>query len=204
MKKLSSLFEQNVTVGSLNLSNVSIDSDSSSDLISSALLKDINTAASNANVKVEITTAVSGHSEKTSSGNSSRHPDGFAVDISKINNKPVSTNKKEADNFVSQLKSMGYDTSGEETKQTPKSVLWQVSDHYDHVHVSNTTGSPSSSYSSSSSGTGTSTTASGDVDTYAKQVASNFIGNMIGTALGMTESKQERILKDIQKIKNLL
>ena len=195
MKKLISLLEQNVTVGSLNLSNVSIDANSSSDLISSALLKDINTAASKSNVKVEITTAVSGHSEKTSSGNPSRHPDGFAVDISRINDKPVKTNKKDADNFVSQLKSLGYDTSGNESGN-PKAVLWQVADHSDHVHVSNTTGSPSSS--------GTETSGGDDIDSYARESARNFIGNMVGTALGMNESKQERILKDIQKIKNLL
>ncbi len=197
MKKLISLLEQNVTVGSLNLSNVSIDSDSSSDLISSALLKDINTAASNAGVKVEITTAVSNHSSETSSGNKSRHPDGFAVDISKINDKSVSTNKKDADNFVSQLKSMGYDASGSESGH-PKEVIWQTdNEHRNHVHVSNTSGS--------SSGDGTSTTSSSnDVDSYARETARNFIGNMIGNALGVNESKQERILKDIQKIKNLL
>jgi hypothetical protein len=195
MKKLSDLLEQNVTVGSLNLSNVSIDSDSSSDLISSALLKDINTAASNAGVKVMITTAVSNHSAETSSGNKSRHPDGFAVDISKINDKAVSTsNRKDADNFVSKLKSMGYDTSGNESGN-PKAVLWQTdNEHRNHVHVSNNSGS--------SSGTGTS--GGSDVDSYARETARNFLGNMIGTALGMNESKQERILKDIQKIKNLL
>jgi hypothetical protein len=197
MKKLINLLEANVTVGSLNLSNVTIDANSSSDLISSALLKDINDAASNAGVKVEITTAVSNHSSETSSGNKSRHPNGFAVDISRINDKAVSTsNRKDADNFVSKLKSMGYDTSGSESGH-PKEVIWQTdNEHRNHVHVSNTTGDSSDGGTSSSSST--------DIDSYARETARNFLGNMIGKALGVNESKQERILKDIEKIKNLL
>jgi hypothetical protein len=200
MKKLINLLEQNVTVGSLNLSNVSIDSNSSTDLISSALLKDINDAASNAGVKVEITTAVSNHSSETSSGNKSRHPDGFAVDISRINDKAVSTsNRKDADNFVSKLKSMGYDNSGSESGH-PKEVIWQTdNEHRNHVHVSNTTGDSSDGGTSS-----TSTSGVNDIDSYAQDAARNFLGNLIGKALGENEIKKERIIKDIQKIKNLL
>jgi hypothetical protein len=190
MKKLINLFEENVTVGSLNLSNVTIDSDSSSDLISSALLKDINTAASNAGIKVEITTAISGHDEKTSSGNISRHAGGYAVDIP--------STKKSGDKLVDELVKLGYKSVNDETSAVPKTIMWQVEGHKTHVHVSNTTGS------SSDTGTGTSSTSGGDVDSYARDAARNFIGKMIGTTLGMTESKQERILKDIQKIKNLL
>lgn len=188
MKKLINLFEENVTVGSLNLSNVSIDSDSSSDLISSALLKDINTAASNAGIKVEITTAISGHDEKTTSGNVSRHVGGYAVDIR--------ITKKLGDALVAELIKLGYQSVKDETPAVPKSILWQVEGHTTHVHVSNTTGS--------SSGDGTSTESGGDIDSYARDAARNFLGNMIGKALGENKIKQERILKDIQKIKNLL
>lgn len=190
MKKLTNLFEENVTVGSLNLSNVSIDSDSSTDLISSALLKDINTAASNAGIKVVITTAVSGHDDKTTSGNVSRHVGGNAVDI------PIT--KQSGDVLVAELVKLGYKSVKEETPAVPKSILWQVDGHKTHVHVSNTTGSPSEG------GASTSTTSGNDIDSFAKETARNFIGDMIGNALGMNESKQERILKDIQKIKKLL
>jgi len=188
MKKLINLVESNVTVGSLNLSNVTIDSNSSTDLISSALLKDINTAASNAGIKVEIGTAVSGHDEKTTSGNVSRHVGGYAVDI------PIT--KQSGDALVAELVKLGYKSVKGETPEVPKSILWQVDGHTKHVHVSNTTGS--------SSGDGISTTSGSDIDSYARDKARNFIGNMIGNALGMNESKQERILKDIQKIKNLI
>lgn len=188
MKKLINLFEENVTVGSLNLSNVSIDSNSSTDLISSALLKDINTAASNAGIKVEIGTAVSGHIEKTTSGNVSRHVGGYAVDI------PIT--KQSGDALVAELVKLGYKSVKSETPAVPKSILWQVEGHTTHVHVSNTTGS--------SSGDGTSTTSGSDIDSYARETARNFLGNLIGKALGENEIKRERILKDIQKIKKLL
>lgn len=196
MKKLINLLEANVTVGSLNLSNVTTDSDTSSDLISSVLLKDINTAASNAGIKVVITTAVSGHKETTSSGNPSRHPDGTAVDIAMINGKAVSTsNRTDADAFVSKLKSMGYDSSGNESGH-PKEVIWQTSGHYNHIHVSNTTGVDSVGVSS--------TTSSGGIESDSRATAKKFLLNMIGNTFGMNESKQERILKEVQKIKNLL
>lgn len=188
MKKLITLFEENVTVGSLNLSNVSIDSNSSTDLISSALLKDINTAARNAGIKVEITTAVSNHNERTTSGNVSRHVGGYAVDIT--------ITKQSGDALVAELVKLGYKSVKDEIPSVPKSILWQVDGHKNHVHVSNTTGS--------SSGDGTSTTSGGDIDSYARDAARNFLGDMIGKALGENEIKKERIIKDIQKIKNLL
>ena len=188
MKKLINLVESNVTVGSLNLSNVTIDSNSSTDLISSALLKDINTAASNAGIKVEIGTAVSGHNEKTTSGNVSRHVGGYAVDI------PIT--KQSGDKLVSELVKLGYQSVEGETPEVPKSILWQVEGHTTHVHVSNTTGS--------SSGGVSSTTSSNSIESDSRTKAKNILVKMIGNTFGMNESKQERILKDIQKIKNLL
>ena len=187
MKKLSSLLEANVTVGSLNLSNVSIDANSSSDLISSALLKDINTAASNAGINVTITTAVSGHDEKTTSGNVSRHTGGNAVDISIINGSSIT--KKLGDKLVSELVKLGYQSVEGETPSVPKSILWQVDGHKDHVHVSNTTGAGSTSSS---------------VESDSRTKAKKILVKMIGNTFGVNESKQERILKDIEKIKNLL
>jgi hypothetical protein len=194
MKKLINLLEANVTVGSLNLSNVSIDANSSSDLISSALLKDINTAASNAGINVTITTAVSGHDEKTTSGNVSRHTGGNAVDISIINGSSIT--KKLGDKLVSELVKLGYQSVEGETPSVPKSILWQVDGHKDHVHVSNTTGAGSTTTGAGS----TSSSVESDSRTKAKKI----LVKMIGNTFGVNESKQERILKDIEKIKNLL
>ena len=53
----------------------------SKDTINLTLLQDVQTAAKNAGLKVDITTAVSGHRPSV------RHDTGNAVDISKINGK---------------------------------------------------------------------------------------------------------------------
>ena len=203
MKKLIQLLETNVKVDSLGLKNTTTDANTSNDLISSSLLKDIDSAAVSAGVNVVITTAVSGHRETASSGNPSRHPNGAAVDIAIINGKAVSTsNRVDADAFVSKLKSMGYDSSGSESGH-PREVIWQTDrEHLDHVHVSNTTDVPSTGTTSNSSTSSTSNVS--DIDSYANEYAKNFLGKMISTALGENEIKKERIIKDIQKIKNLL
>lgn len=113
-----------------------------SDNINTALLTDIQTAAKNAGVNVDITTAVSGHDEKTTSGNTSRHPSGNAVDIAIINNRPVSPSIKFiVDKFVDELVKLGYVKNVE--SGNPKSVLtFGVKNHDNHVHVSNTTKEP--------------------------------------------------------------
>ena len=90
---------------------------------------------------------------------------------------------------------MGYDTSGSESGH-PKEVIWQTdNDHRTHIHVSNTTGV-------SLGGLGS--TSSGSIDSDTRNTAKKFLVKMIGNAFSKNESKQERILKDIQKIKNLL
>ena len=205
MKKLISLLETNVTVRSLGLSNTTTDNDgTSNDLISPALLNDINTAAKNANLKVIITTAVSDHRETTSSGNPSRHIPGNAVDIAMINDKAVSTaNRADADALVSQLKSMGYDANGSETGH-PKAVLWQVANHLDHVHVSNTTGAPSTPGTVSASGN-TSTATTSDSSNKYRMAADSIFTDALTTGINklgiQTESRLDR---DINKIKKLL
>jgi hypothetical protein len=109
----------------------------SSDNISIALLQDVQTAAKNAGLKVDITTAVSGHRP------SKRHDAGQAVDIAIINGKSVSlSNRTDADKLVDELVKMGYVKNKE--KGNPKAVLtFGFEGHNNHVHISNTTSSPS-------------------------------------------------------------
>ena len=212
MKKLINLLETNVTVSSLGLSNTTTDTDTSNDLISPTLLNDINTAAKNANVNVKITTAVSGHRETTTSGNPSRHIPGNAVDIAMINGKSVSNaNRADADALVSQLKNMGYDSSGNESGH-PKEVLWQVPEHYDHVHVSNTTDTPSTSTTTllpSSTGT-TNSDLESRIDATVKGNLTGMvsgIGKVLNAATGINvtnESKIKRISEQINRIKGLM
>ena len=188
MKKLINLLESDSTVSSLDLSNVTTDNDNTKyDKISDSLLNDINTAAKNAGLRVTITTGKSGHSEMTKSGNKSRHTTGDAVDISVINGKKIT--KELGDKLTNELKNLGYDNSGNESGNK-KAVLWQVDDHYNHMHVSNTSDTPSSSIE--------------DEDTDSDDFATNYITDLIANKFGLNESKQIRVLKDIQKIKNLL
>lgn len=108
------------------------------DKINPALLLDIRNAAVAADVTVEITTAVSGH---TSNPGRSRHPSGNAVDIALIDGIAVSTNpniKSKVDAFVKQLIDRGYALNKE--SGNPKSVLtFGFENHSNHIHVSNTT-----------------------------------------------------------------
>jgi hypothetical protein len=109
----------------------------SKDNINVALLKDVQTAAERAGVKVDITTAISGHRT-----GKSRHTTGNAVDIAIINGKAVSnSNRADADKLVGELIKMGYTKNRE--SGNPKAVLtFGFPGHDNHVHVSNTTGTP--------------------------------------------------------------
>lgn len=160
-----------------------------SDNINTALLQDIETAAKTAGVKVDITTAVSGHKEKTKSGNTSRHPSGNAVDIAKINDRAVSlSNRADADKLVAALISMGY-TKNAEGPSNPKSVLtFGFEGHDNHVHVSNTTSSPSTTTKSTTSGTTTDSVSNNSTD---NDEDGGFIGNVaksLVNAIGIKES----------------
>ena len=148
IKKQISLLEDYVRVDETGFSFITTDDDATkTDKISRALLQDINTAAKRAGVKAVITTASSGHSEKTISGTRSRHPDNNAVDISNINGEAAqgaSSNnpgnpkfKKLGDALVNELVDMGYSLNVESGKD--KAVLWQTNtggNHYNHIHIS--------------------------------------------------------------------
>ena len=108
------------------------------DKINPALLKDISNAAVDADVTVEITTAVSGH---TSNPGRSRHPSGNAVDIALIDGIAVSTNpniKPKVDAFVKQLTDRGYILNSE-SGNTKAVLTYPYQNHGNHIHVSNTT-----------------------------------------------------------------
>jgi predicted nucleotidyltransferase len=108
-----------------------------SDKINPLLLKDIDLAAKNANVKVSITTAVSGHRKGT------RHETGHAVDIAMVNGLGF-RNENDANRkgilggirrFVDELIKMGYVKNSESGND--KAVLtFGFKGHDHHIHVS--------------------------------------------------------------------
>jgi hypothetical protein len=164
-----------------------------SDNINTTLLQDIQNAAKSAGVNVSVTTGISGHGNKTKSGNTSRHTTGNAVDIAMINGKAVSpSNRADADKLVAALVSMGYNKNAE-GPSNPKAVLtFGFEGHDNHVHVSNMTGSPSQQPTSSSTETSTNTTSTEDStqDTETPS-SSNFaskIGLSILNSMGIKES----------------
>lgn len=209
MKKLYSLYETVSKVNSSLYTNlafptgVTVGASPGTDSIDDALLKDIDAASKAAGLKVSITTAVSGHKETTKSGNKSRHSTGNAVDIAMING--VAITKETGDKLVAELKKMGYDTSGSESGKE-KSVLWQVADHYNHVHVSNNSGSASTTNTSSTDTSTPAKSSSDDFGTVAQNIQNGILGSLTSAA-GMKESvslKEQRLIKNIEKIKKLL
>lgn len=142
------LTESMVELGSYEKTLPNVDykspgSDITNDKLPQSLLDDLQKAAESIDVTITITRAKSNHAKYTKKGRISRHWKGQAVDIPTINGK--SAKSKEGtllfDKFVEQLIKLGYKHNNE--YKNSKAVLWQMSDHYDHVHVSNQTGSPS-------------------------------------------------------------
>jgi hypothetical protein len=141
-----------VRLSDTNYPNVKYDNDATrNDFVNKQLLDDIQQAASNVNIIATITTAKSGHSERTSTGNISRHMSGAGVDIAKLNGigsggaSNSSNGNPEFRALGNKLKdslvSLGYSWNNE--SGNPKAVLWQTDiggNHYNHVHVSNKSG----------------------------------------------------------------
>jgi murein DD-endopeptidase MepM/ murein hydrolase activator NlpD len=149
----------------------------SKDNINITLLQDIQTAAKNAGVKVDITTAISGHDKGT------RHETGNAVDIAIVNGVSVKepSIKSSVLRFVDELKKLGYVVNVAETSSTPKVVLtYGFKGHDNHVHVSNTTNS-----TSQPSNTSTNTT----TDTTNRTSFAREIGSALLKGVGITEEK---------------
>ena len=148
----------------------------SKDKINLALLQDVQTAAKNAGLKVDITTAISGHRP------SPRHDAGNAVDISKINGESVSlSNRGDADKLVDALIKMGY-TKNQEGSSNPKSVLtFGFKGHDNHVHISNTT--------TQSSSTDDELSVDGEKQGPTKDAWANMIGNVLSSTLNLKEQR---------------
>ena len=165
----------------------------SSDTINIALLQDVETAAKKAGLKVDITTAVSGHDKGT------RHETGNAVDIAQINGKPVSlSNRADADKLVAALVSMGY-TKNKEDSSTPKSVLtFGFKKHNDHVHVSNIYNKPSDQNSPET----TSLSSVSDNDESGRDPLISMWGDALIDFLKSSGGK--KLGENIHRIKNLL
>lgn len=165
-----------------------IENDIQNDNINPALINDLKTASDyiqkngNKNFYTVITSAQSDHKTfvKGSKTVKSRHASGLAIDIANISNVTFRSNPQEfkrlGDMLVNVLKSMGYEQVTSE-KGVEKTILWQTTDHYNHIHVSNTTKSQSSAPSAdliSTSGVELSSTAQGDASGADNEFKSQF------------------------------
>jgi len=203
MKKLITLLEKEMSEALDVYDNVNFKdnvvgkSAPSRDNINTALLQDVQTAAKVAGVKVDITTAVSGHNSGT------RHESGNAVDIAIINNKAVSlSNRDDADKFVNALVQLGYKKNVE--SGNPKSVLtFGFKGHNNHVHVSNKGGTSSTNKKSKEEKSKEEKPES-SAETFASKFLSDIITKAAKPIFGFNESKEKRILLNIEKIKNLI
>ena len=160
----------------------------SKDNINLSLLQDVQTAAKNANLKVDITTAVSGHDTGT------RHESGNAVDIAIINGKAVSkTNRGDADKLVNELIKLGYVKNVESGND--KSVLtFGFKGHDNHVHVSK------KSTTSSTDTTDTSSSEDGYLSSWAGNIAKTIMP--VGTSIDVRS--MVGLKEEIDRIKKLL
>lgn len=205
MKKLITIIEEVDSVDKSSYPKIKFEGTTASDKINLSLLSDINSAANAADITVSIGTAVTGHKEVTSSGNVSRHTTGEAVDISRVNglgwnSKSDAESKKilgGIESFVTNLKNAGYIVNSE--SGNPKAVLYfGFPQHDDHIHISNKVGSPAAEVTPEKPAAPTS------AEEYATDTLINALSGAFKPLLGLNESKQKRIILNIEKIKNLL
>ena len=112
------------------------------DLINPSLLADVDKAATQAGIKVTITTAVSGHDK------GSRHEQGNAVDIAMVNGKGFSGGEQQAKSlgiydgimkFVNELVNMGY-IQNQESGNDKAVLTFGFPGHDNHIHISRKSG----------------------------------------------------------------
>jgi len=172
----------------------------SKDDINISLLQDIQTAAKNANLNVDITTAVSGHRPGT------RHETGNAVDIAKINGKSVSrTNRGDADKLVGELVKLGYVKNVPESGNDKVVLTFGMKDHDNHVHVSKKSNTSSSNGTNSETGTETPSEEGGYLSSIASNIAKTIVGkNSKGEYNTFNVLDMAGLKEDINRIKELL
>jgi hypothetical protein len=201
---ISDMKKNKVTEAVDNYSNVDFkdgvvgNSRPSKDNINVSLLKDVQTAARNANLKVDVTTAVSGHEPGT------RHESGNAVDIAMINGKAVSLNNRaDADKLVGELVKLGYAKNVAETGNDKVVLTFGMKDHNNHVHVSKKSGA--SSNTGTETGTGTETeTPSEEGGGYLSSIAGNMAKAIMPVGTSVNVLDMAGLKEDIDRIKELL
>lgn len=198
MKKLMNINEEMISVKDGGYSSITTDNDSTvSDKINKALLDDIETAARSVGLKPVITTASSGHPDEGTS--KSRHSQQTAVDIAIIDGigsggakdakSGNATFREKGNKLKDALVSMGYVWNVE--SGNPKSVLWQTTtggNHFNHLHVSNT---------SSEASTPSSTTSDSTEKSPEQVMRDKFGDDIIGTA------PSEKLSGVVQSVKDL-
>jgi hypothetical protein len=203
MKKLINLLEEVGSVDTTSYPNIKFEGATASDKINLSLLSDINAAANSSGIRVTLGTAVSGHKETTSSGNESRHTTGEAVDLTRINgvrwsSKSDAESKKilsSIESFVSNLRNAGYTINSE--SGNPKSVLYfGFPGHDNHIHVSSKVDGSSTDTKIEKPTT--------DSHEAAKKFATDTLTGMFKPMFNMSESKEKRVILNIEKIKKLL
>jgi len=163
------------------------------DNINTSLLQDIQKAAKNANLKVDITTAITGHKPGT------RHETGNAVDIAIINGKAVSlSNRGDADKLVNELIKLGYAKNVAESGNNKVVLTFGMKDHDNHVHVSNKSGT------SSSTDTKTGTDTPSEEGGYLSSIAGNIAKSIMPPGTSVNVLDMTGLKEDIDRIKELL
>ena len=226
MKKIINLNEKYVPIKDLTGGNVNVDNDISTDNINSYLINDLKTVSQQTGIKIQITSAKSDHGKGTKSGNVSRHYTNQAVDIARLNGQGSSgaSNGKNGsaqfrDNgnkIKDALVKLGYKWNSEDGN--PKAVLWQTNaggNHFNHLHVSNTSGEGSSPIDSGSSDTSSSVETSDNVKitptnkgTSALEggigLTNDVLNNLASTASKNESSLSESVKDEINIIKRLM
>ena len=184
----------------------------SKDKINPSLLADVEKAAKASNVKVSVTTAVSGHR------NSGRHPKGNAVDIAMVNGKGFGSKSEAIRNgiyddinrFVDELVKMGYKKNSESGND--KAVLtFGFPNHDNHVHVSrNSDNGTSSSDNTKDDDSKKDNTKDDETKTTEDPEDVKDYGmmgqllKMVGFKENYTIENQHKLMEDITRIKQLL
>jgi hypothetical protein len=204
-KRLMNLSENDlVKLSDTSYSNVKHDDDATkNDLVTKALLDDIQKAADSVGITATITTAKSGHNAHVKGSSViSRHMKNIAVDVAILNGigsggASNSTNgnaefRRLGNKLKNALVSMGYTWNRE--RGNDKAVLWQTNtggNHYNHLHISNRTGVSSSIDVDSDTGESTSTAK----DKLNNILNSDYNGESIGDLIDSAENPLEVLSK---------